>query len=844
MKKIFRKALTVFGSALMVGSTIGAAAAANYPSPFVEGGSADVAIVYGSDAAVSDVAAAGIIQGNLASELASQTASGSGSTGSTVTGGDSFALEKTSQKFWLGNNISTVASTNIDDDDMPTLLAEGKYIDTNNEEYDYKQYVKLTQAVQYKMFNDNDYKKDTPSLGIKYSNGDEILNYTLEMTDKPLFTAIADSTLPLMGKEYYVLSVASTNDTLTLLDSAASATLSQGESTTLEVDGTSYDVTADYIDSSGNVRFTVNGETTNTMSSSAKTYKLEDGAYIGLKTALAQSYAGGTSTVEFSLGSGKLVVEDTKKVKLNDENVDNVYGYVENNSNTKLSKVILQWKSDDESFVAEDSSITLPGFETLKLSYGGFFTPKTEEIMVKAGGNDYAILENFPINDGTLDIPFMAKADGNSNFTMVGKDSDELVATANSATTITFDGSSDNYNYLVVSWTDGTATETQLIKPTGWDDKDANADEVDFEHYANGEWKSLDTAVSDTDEISLDNFVLSVSGLNSTTDQETVTLTYGGTDTVSFNTLYSDEGLRVTMPWINATQIEVDLAADVISCANALGNTSAGWPSIDQAGELGYSNINVYNDSGTGNVTCTLYPYNNAVTYPLRFAEENKDGDTASGKNFNVTISNTGSSDYDVTVTGTGLAGTEGVNYSTREETSSSNVYEQYIYSALATKFVEDDDGTQDTVKIAYHGGESYGEFYLTDEGAEITGGSSTSGSAVDELGTVTVEDTNVASVSGKNLVVVGGSCINSVAASLLGGAFCEADFTAETGVSAGEFLIESFDRDGKVALLVAGYNAADTSNAATYLINNEVDTTVGTKYTGTSATSAELVVE
>ncbi len=53
---------------------------------------------------------------------------------------------------------------------------------------------------------------------------------------------------------------------------------------------------------------------------------------------------------------------------------------------------------------------------------------------------------------------------------------------------------------------------------------------------------------------------------------------------------------------------------------------------------------------------------------------------------------------------------------------------------------------------------------------------------------------------------------------------------------------IQSFDRSGKTALLVAGYSAADTTKAATYLLNEDVDTTVGVKVKGTSATEATVV--
>jgi len=114
--------------------------------------------------------------------------------------------------------------------------------------------------------------------------------------------------------------------------------------------------------------------------------------------------------------------------------------------------------------------------------------------------------------------------------------------------------------------------------------------------------------------------------------------------------------------------------------------------------------------------------------------------------------------------------------------------------------------------------------------------------STTEDAGVMTVKDADVATVAGKNLIVVGGSAVNTVAAELLGGAYREAAFTSATGVGAGEFLIQSFDRAGETALLVAGYAAADTEKAVTYLLNENPDTTVGTKMKGTSATEAVIV--
>ena len=103
----------------------------------------------------------------------------------------------------------------------------------------------------------------------------------------------------------------------------------------------------------------------------------------------------------------------------------------------------------------------------------------------------------------------------------------------------------------------------------------------------------------------------------------------------------------------------------------------------------------------------------------------------------------------------------------------------------------------------------------------------------------VPILDSEASSASTKNWIVVGGSCVNSVAAELLGVTYptCGADWTTKTEVGAGEYLIETFAQGtgSKIATLVAGFNAGDTTNAATYLRtqtgDKAIDTTVGKKY-------------
>ena len=122
MKKLFQKAVSVLGSVALVGATVSTAAAATFPAPFDAG---EYAVVYGAGS--QDSSAANVIASGL-------PAMGTGD--STVTlGSDSYLLEKSSTKYHVGDARTSVVSATVDEDDMPTLLAEGKFIDDDNDEF-------------------------------------------------------------------------------------------------------------------------------------------------------------------------------------------------------------------------------------------------------------------------------------------------------------------------------------------------------------------------------------------------------------------------------------------------------------------------------------------------------------------------------------------------------------------------------------------------------------------------------------------------------------------------------------------------------------------------------------
>jgi len=97
------------------------------------------------------------------------------------------------------------------------------------------------------------------------------------------------------------------------------------------------------------------------------------------------------------------------------------------------------------------------------------------------------------------------------------------------------------------------------------------------------------------------------------------------------------------------------------------------------------------------------------------------------------------------------------------------------------------------------------------------------------------VTSTDTSSDKTDNLIVVGGSCINSVAAKLLGSdvPICSENFTTATGVGAGQYLYQVFENPyatNKLAILIAGYNAADTTRGVSEFLAGDFSLDIGTK--------------
>jgi hypothetical protein len=759
--------------------TAGIATAANWPSPYT---SSNVAIVYGTGTGADDMAAANTIATDLGA--VGQT---------TVTGGQSFLLDKTSNHFNFNDTLNAVYSS-IDKDEMTTFLADGNYDDGDVDNVDFEQSITLSSNTLH-LFADTDYANKAPTVGFQWTNGQTILNYTMDFDEDVNYTQMVGTDMPLLGSTYYVLAASTTQ--VDLLDTAERQTWAVGQSGTVG----GHSVTLTFVDSSS-AKFTVGGESITVDEGSYKKIPGTD-SYVAVTDVSYQDYASGIQTAEFSVGSGKIELIDGEEAELNNEDIDGLEVTLTDGASTSFLRTLtLTWKSDRDSFLTETNALTMPEFSQISLAFGGLNLPSSPETISIDNGDTLTLdMGNYALPITWLDTTVeteqqnlgeednLLKLAGDTNFTWLeagfGNAStlwwsgDTVFTTAGTGDVNAAGTASDN--------TVGNLSENQRFLVTRLDD---DLTEVEQLYY---EVSTIDIDDADTWTVELEDLIGSddltfTDSINDTDDHGDVTVTVSAfasnnlsvvldfsapSGTITYNRAVSEKGLIATLP------------------NNASGAT-------------------------------------NATGYVITFTQPDKDGEGGInlGVPFTITVVNTTNDRFHVSTH----------NLTSVDEEESNDVFIGYVPSDLATMFTFDTTADENDFSMTFYGEE------VTADVSVVGGGSvSTDGGAI---GNVLVTDSQVSTVSTKNLVVVGGSCVNSAAATLLGVSprTCTSAWTAAAGVGSGQFTIRGFSSSQQsltsgVALLVAGYEKADTANAATALTTQTIDTSK--TYTGTSGQAA-----
>lgn len=880
MRFSFKKIGSVLASTAMLSSTVALAAAANFPAPFVQNGMADVAIVHGgANAAYTDLVAVTDVSSFLSTQLAKQTAKTGSSTSTASTEGETVPIFTSGTKLYINDILNTVKSV-ITETELPTILADGTF--SGNVEATYTQKVDLASWPTVNVtFGKQPTSSDDPQFGVALSTSSAIRLYNATVTfSKAVNFTHADSEgqdITFFGQKFTVAS-ATTDTNLVLLKTAERISVTSDDpSAEVIIGDKTYTVElVSASDTAATVKVTNSAGVSETKEISENASKKVNGVTVAVTNAdetnlkLSASIIAGAEKVTISTTAGSNV-----KIGEEEKSVDGTATTITGGTTaaTALTFGVFAPNSDEDAIVPGDAFVD-PVFGTFKVDFASVSIPEGStargDIVISDSGDDRMSVTFMEHRGNEKTIQF---AKNFSASIQLNYDDDGRNITVAEHERVFRNG------YVVL----GNEDEGYLVKVTTIknDSSTATDDKVEFTDVFTGKAypsSGISTEGAATVIVEGKSYTVWYNGTSSD-DVNAVRINYPDSTAsgsmVIYPTIETKKGAKFTFyepvtinvshfdginAYNNLTQVRFpdgDGYTDVaVIISDKLGNFSIGTgarnitaatsatASMGETIAVGRLTYNFTFSDNTTTIVKLVNPGGGNVNDPAIIIFEEKDDNT----NYEALV---------VTLE-PGTTGDDGIGINDVVRTWAADAQWDEIALASDSKktkeadlwgtiaLVDSSDSDQKTASISYPDEQVYANVYVGAIDSAVSGGTVSGGaSGVTELGSVSVTDAEAGAVSSKNLIVVGGSCVNTVAAQLLGfsGKTCGAGFTAKTGVDANQFLIETFARtSGKVATLVAGYNAQDTTNAAKFLTTSTVDTMVGKKYKGTSATSAQLV--
>lgn len=870
MKFNFRKITSALASTAMLGSTVALAAAANFPAPFVQNGNADVAIVYGNSldlSAVTDISTA------LSSALTG------GSNGAPASS-DAYLLATSSTPLQFNNSINSV-KTSITDTNLPTVLGDSEFSGNVDAETSFQIILGSNPRV---VFAQEPTSSSDPGVGI-FLPGTTAANYLYNATvtfDEVVNFTDSESegeSLDLFGQRFTV-SAATDNSKLVLFKSAETLYLSVGSassvpSQTVEVDGNTYTVElVAASDTSATLKVTNSAGQSDQKEINEAASKKILGVEIAVDNA-DESTATNTIQAQILVGADRLTLQQGDQVKVGTDNTPidgTLVDFVTTSHMGNVSLITIQVFAEDGShdFIASGDEFVDPVFGSFRVLFEGLSvdlddSDNREEIVVEPSGSDMASIsftswegsaltswEWMNNKTGTGTGAFLADDNENrlivrefgqineSGFTVVGNEEEgvllELLDIYNAS-----DGYSDDYvtfRNVMTGKTYGPQRPTS--EGAGTINIEGSSYSFTYLDDRSGDGSAyvrVNSPDSSAGQLVLYPTIETSMGAN-LAFYEPLTIDLGnidgaGTDSTTLKFPDGDGYTDITaVPGTGSGGNNITVNGVLLNTTNTAAVT---------VGKLTY---NVTYSAGTNSTTVYLVEGSANVVRPaiVLFEEEDESNvyNTVIIETSGAGVSDDGVSVSEASFSWNGDFNMKGSAYgNTGIELESQDDYYVKLdqWGTLVT--TDQTDSDQYAMTISYPDEQTVAMVYMD----ALVDGSGSTGT----LGNVRIMDDELAGsgMESKNLIVVGGSCVNTAASSLLGGAGCGASWTAATGAGSGEWIIQSFTNPwagSKVATLVAGWEQSDTANAATYLRTQNPVTNVNSKLTGTTATAATVL--
>ena len=758
VKKVAKKiAAVATGSALMGATILGASAQtvllSDFPEPFVgPDGVGDVNFGIGSGSTDDYLGALDIATNLQANAFEEVTVSGG--VGAQTTVSDGAKIESAGNGLLLNESLKQ-AEERFDDDDLPFLLRDGEVVEEDeNDDFEYEQRLNFTNNVTVE-YDSDDTDLDDPMLYLDLDQAEGILwEAILDFTGSDLnVTELDDSeTIEWLGK---VLTFDPDNDKtgqITLFGSDVTAFLELNQPITVDSEGDSFTIELVGAESEDDENTIIVD-----VNGVRETLKESESRNVnGLDLFIDDVFVTNIPTLSASAN----VFIGSQEIKFPE--ADTGYGEIEINDET-VNGLEVKVEGDNNGeverfvarFIPSDLDNDVPGFDQTDFLLQG------ESITDPLFGTFDLIFEgpNFPPMDTTQSHILFQGGDDEFDLTFTNDNGDEVTFTP-----------------FVL---DGGNFETDFtVNNEGWDGSiPAGTDIQDDQIFAlnEGEGNTRTTILFEVQSFSVDD----------------------GQDTVTLRNLMTGDSKKYT---------DGDEVVDGVDIAD-----------VDE----GSDEVELTEDTSSilfvngGFHTIDLDDANNGLggdDINISINESNDEMDEAQNANISVTLSEDSDDENDIDVV---------LNQSNIEDGDADDGNDVFTgltqYGTFVEAEIDEDDWAKfwipfdEDVEVHY-------DAFIAPTGANVI--RSAAGSGVSQsinpfaVGIAVRDvDINLANPS-RNLILMGGSCINTKSAEVQGlpAGTCGTD----SGLNPGEAVIELFELDnGKVALLVAGWEATETNAAA-----------------------------
>lgn len=804
--KATKRITAVAASAALVSSAVFGASLGSYPNNFVSDGEFDGKVVVGASADAMDTASATSIIDNLKDEFSGSSEKVRITYKSSSEGGEEVDAVKSTSQLNYGETLGSVTETGGFDDSDADVLEDGKF-DNGISDEDYEQTITLSNGVFNYALRDEVEGVDEIANGIFYSNDQAFATYTLDLknainlstpsTQSDLDDDMVGKTLTIMGNEFTIGSITRDTDDLDkleLLGGANKVSLGEGESTTVTIDGNSFEVSVQSV-STDKVLISVNGQ-----SKSIDEFDTEDlgGVTIAVTDIVSSSRDLVKGYAELVVGGQKVTIEDGNTlVKVNDEDVDDLFEGYEvyadmSDSQAGMDTITITYQVSEDTLLEAGDSLNDVLFDAFELVYEGTNNPEYSTVELTSADDDVKI-DGELINGEDVD-GLMIHMDSANNVYLTGdQDSDRIFYSGSVYMNIDSDNGTNGISAINSSSGALPVQTGGAIDMLQFNLADSSIDGSGFIVYSDDDEQYL----YEIDSVDTNDNEVDVTEYFDGKDKDGLTATEFGTD-LEVSNLGNGVGTFTNFSLSN-------LSTPVIGFANEL------LIDFDEVESIALA-------AAGGNLTVSL--------------DEDVDGDNAADEleNFNISIGFDTGSDDEFTLT---VGSSSHFVNSGNEDNKDGDNDVQTLVTVYGTK-VEYDNDEKTWVKIMTPEEQVYANVNLVFGGSGSVSESVTVAAAeaeakvaeLEEEGYTIVEEVTMtqeevefdvtapvtdADVSGaSDMIVVGGPAVNAVARELLG---IEAYTMEDAGVAAGEAVVQYFADSNSV--LVYGYAAEDTKAAA-----------------------------